>query len=299
VRFSDLSRLLRGRTDAEPRQGGGHGGYDDQPRVPAGHPDGGQWTRLSDIGSAPFASSGQDTSAAGWDGSFISGKRPDDLHAVRDTTNFPLVARPRVSSAEFAPWLLAYNWSAALDRAGQRQTIIEFTKDESGAFSFERYQQLTWEEGKDRCTALDSVDDLAKKAAHEVRAALRAIGLPEKQPQFGTAVHVEAAKLIKAKNPGVRTEVSFWNGQIELTEEEYNRLNGDPRASTARPFYGKKGSIRVDVFEKLEDGTICVYDIKTGNAQLSGARIRQIMQAVAKAYGPKAVSRIIITEVKV
>ena len=44
--------------------------------------------------------------------------------------------------------------------------------------------------------------------------------------------------------------------------------------------YGTKGAVRVDVIETLPDGTINVYDLKTGSAKLTPKRIAQIQKAV-------------------
>jgi hypothetical protein len=66
-------------------------------------------------------------------------------------------------------------------------------------------------------------------------------------------------------NPfGFRAEVSFIKGQQE-----------NP---------GKKGSIRVDVLEKRDDGVVCVYDIKTGWSGLTPARMLEIASNVHKNY---------------
>jgi hypothetical protein len=59
---------------------------------------------------------------------------------------------------------------------------------------------------------------------------------------------------------------------------------------------GQTGSIRVDVYEKVSDDLVCVYDIKTGRRGLSYARIQEIAAAVAEKYGKEA--RFIIIEIR-
>jgi hypothetical protein len=59
---------------------------------------------------------------------------------------------------------------------------------------------------------------------------------------------------------------------------------------------GEKGSIRVDVYEKVSDDLVCVYDIKTGRSGLSYKRIEEIAAAVAEKYGKEA--RFIIIEIR-
>jgi hypothetical protein len=60
--------------------------------------------------------------------------------------------------------------------------------------------------------------------------------------------------------------------------------------------YGAKDTIRVDVLERRDQATVCVYDIKTGRSGLSVPRMAEITTSVFKAYGP--VLRIIVTEVR-
>jgi len=60
--------------------------------------------------------------------------------------------------------------------------------------------------------------------------------------------------------------------------------------------YGAKGSIRVDVFERVGDGTVCVYEIKTGKEELAYTRMREIARRVLKRYPDT--TQIIVTEVR-
>lgn len=48
--------------------------------------------------------------------------------------------------------------------------------------------------------------------------------------------------------------------------------------------YGARGSVRVDIFENVGDGTVCVYDIKTGVSKLSPARMVEIASNVHSVY---------------
>lgn len=60
--------------------------------------------------------------------------------------------------------------------------------------------------------------------------------------------------------------------------------------------YGQRGSIRIDVLERVGNGVVCAYDIKTGDAKLTKARVAEIARNVGKNY-PEA-NRIIIIETK-
>jgi hypothetical protein len=48
--------------------------------------------------------------------------------------------------------------------------------------------------------------------------------------------------------------------------------------------YGKRDSVRVDVLENVGDGTVCVYDIKTGKSILTRPRMQEIANNVHSYY---------------
>ncbi|EJN04086.1 hypothetical protein PMI41_01723 [Phyllobacterium sp. YR531] len=48
--------------------------------------------------------------------------------------------------------------------------------------------------------------------------------------------------------------------------------------------YGLLGSLRLDVLEKVKDGVVCVYDLKTGKGGLTPARMLEIGQSVRKNF---------------
>ena len=95
---------------------------------------------------------------------------------------------------------------------------------------------------------------------------------------YGTAVHTRLKEAIRdLADPNLHAEISFL------------------KSATVR--YGKKGSIRIDVFDNTGgDDTGCVYAIKTGDEGLSGPRFAEIAKAV-RARWPET-RRIIIIEVR-
>jgi hypothetical protein len=60
--------------------------------------------------------------------------------------------------------------------------------------------------------------------------------------------------------------------------------------------YGEKGSIRVDVFENVGSGTVCVYDIKTGKTPLDRERMSEIASNIFARY--PTTRRIIVSEIR-
>ena len=83
------------------------------------------------------------------------------------------------------------------------------------------------------------------------------VGHPPSGSVYGTQVHSSFAKIVDS-----------WGDPDFSTEESY--LNG------RRVDYGTPGSIRVDVAQGPVDNPVVVYDLKTGNAALTAARVQQI-----------------------
>ena len=100
--------------------------------------------------------------------------------------------------------------------------------------------------------------------------------------QHGTAVHVRLANEINGfKNPEFVAEVFI----LKSAAEGYNAN------------YGERGTVRIDILERADPVTACVYDLKTGRAGLSLARSAEIAGEVYKNFAIKP-TRIIVTEVR-
>jgi hypothetical protein len=110
--------------------------------------------------------------------------------------------------------------------------------------------------------------------------------------QYGTRIHSMLKNEIdEMKDPNFRAEVSV----LKWVEEK--KQANEPLASTPGEVpYGTKGSIRIDVYERPNPMTVCVYDIKTGQSGLSPARFNEIRRSVVAVY--KDAHEIIITEVR-
>jgi hypothetical protein len=103
----------------------------------------------------------------------------------------------------------------------------------------------------------DLLGQLATKAATSVG--------PGSGPVYGTAVHTAFKAEIEALgNANLETEVSYLNGQVES--------------------YGTRGSIRADVVEGGKETPSAIYDLKTGGASLTQARISQILSQLPPGY---------------
>lgn len=133
----------------------------------------------------------------------------------------------------------------------------------------------------------DQVEDVCPRRAEVQRITDREVSTIRRQdypsPQaYGTAVHTRIQRAINGdgvipQDPDFRAEVS------------------EAKSREAR--YGTRGSTRIDVFENPGTGTVCAYDIKTGEkTRLGFVRMAELAGAASRLY-PGA-SRIIVTEVR-
>ena len=113
------------------------------------------------------------------------------------------------------------------------------------------------------CPRNREVQALADSVAAEVRVSGNYIGARD----FGNKVHVRIAKIVNdQRDPNFIAETSYDPiiGKIER--------------------YGAKGSIRLDLLEHSRPSTVCVYDHKTGNAELRAPRAIDIIDTVQKNF---------------
>ena len=101
--------------------------------------------------------------------------------------------------------------------------------------------------------------------------------------EYGTLVHKRLADEINGPSgrkepidPHFRAEVSLLKSKEEA--------------------YGQAGTIRVDVLERVDDRTVCVYDIKTGRRGLSIGRMNEIATNVNMRY--PGTGRIVVIEAR-
>jgi hypothetical protein len=146
---------------------------------------------------------------------------------------------------------------------------------------FERVLALSEKEVGEYCEKLEEVQKLTDKTMEHVRATK-----PNLSAQaFGTEVHIIIENTVEAlKDPNFRATISYLPN---LTKKPKDRDEEK---------YATRDSVRLDVMENVGDGTVCVYDIKTGRRGLSDLRMDVIARAVFT-YFPKA-RRIVVTEIR-
>ncbi|PRD50110.1 hypothetical protein [Phyllobacterium myrsinacearum] len=256
--------------------------YDpDQPREPAGTPEGGQWISVGGSAAA---------------GRFVQGNDPvlPEPTPYGNAAKFPLLRFPKtgllgglitafqfLNDPEFA-----YPLEEALDRYNSAVAVKDnntvpsitfrahaFDTGSSPQRVFATMKELERDEARKLCPKYTTVQTQTDIAAFT--AGPRST---HKSPAtYGTAVHTHLEHQIRAmEDPDLRAERSYMKYHDEMPDGSYER---------GKVTRGRSDSIRIDVLERTHRHLICVYDIKTGPTRLSLRRIKEISYAVAKNFG--------------
>jgi hypothetical protein len=245
-----------------------------QPRVPAGNPDGGQWTSQGErLGGGQIGDDGGGGAGDGADDS----ERPVQLAYLGPTV--------RVVQKGIEAGLALFAWLSA--RNGPDGAAIlafpaeDFRTGADPSSSLVHVGRLTKDELGRACPRIGEVQSLTDRAAASVRREDYSSAAT-----YGTAVHMRLRDDIRAlKDPDLVTEKSLLKTLQETGHTPEDRVR-----------YGQRGSIRIDVLENAGAGTVCVYDIKTGKRGLSRGRLTEIARSVYLHY-PSA-QRIVVTETR-
>lgn len=209
-----------------------------------------------------------------------SGPEPD---ATVQPAFAPLVAAPTIITGG----VILFGWMSPLNGIDGQQAVMGFNARDyhlgdstAGKFDLTYSGRITEEQAELACMRLPDVRELADRAAN-------AAGSPDLYPSrtvYGTDVHTRFARYINDLNDfRFRAERSFLKERIEgVNSQEVP--------------YGYPRSIRVDAYEYREDGTLCVYDLKTGKAGLPDRRADILASAIKLGFNP--VRRIIVMEVR-
>jgi hypothetical protein len=282
-----------------------------QPRVPKGHATGGQWTDGNDgqatileegdradrryrqdtiLQSPPRAEDGdaQDTRVRL---AFLRGglrppfrrNTPSDIARQKalELERQKALERARKEAAEAARekairhGLALFSALSALDTP-DRRAVIEFKahqygRDKENTLEFKKLGVLTREEFKKMCKYLDDVQGFVDEAADEAN---REPGLT---PQtYGTAVHKGLeAKIKDSRLDGLWAERSAVKSTAALPADIRKHIKQHGEAPRGYP-----ETVRTDGFEYLGQGTVCVYDAKTGEARFPPSRMRALVDAI-------------------
>jgi hypothetical protein len=320
-------------------------GFDpNQPRVPAGNSDGGQWTRMGGdaaryrevirdwTGMQPWAAVvnnyqndgsifqqavvnrdgstirsefSRESAADGWNEQhsvvlpgghavvFDNGLI-NEIHNGREaeaTVQQAYLAPPAphpltmalAAAATLYTWLSTGNGADGQAVLAYPATV--YHPDERNLLGRTWVGRLSENELSGVCPRLPQVQEFTDQAASSVNR------LSYSTPKtYGTAVHTLLRHDIEALgHPNLRAEVSLLKTLQETGE--MSRPLADQET-----YYGRRGSIRIDVLEYVGNGTVCVYDIKTGSTGLIPGRISEIARTVYLRF-PMAL-RIVVTEMR-
>lgn len=191
-----------------------------------------------------------------------------------------VLAEPSVKPAFAGPALLEktvelgltlYTWLSTRNSRDEKAVIAfsarEYVAGEAPQLALDYVGTLPRDGVEEACPRLGEVQWRTDEAVDTVR---RRGAIDLSPTQFGTAVHLSLKRQIDALvDPSFRAEVSV----LKTIDEAY----------------GAKDSIRVDVLEDTGDGTVCVYDIKTGKRGLGFARTAEIARMVGRALDASCV----------
>jgi hypothetical protein len=112
-----------------------------------------------------------------------------------------------------------------------------------------------WQSSLAAKTGATLADDLAAAATR----ARNTVG-PGSGGAYGTRVHTAFEAEVQGLNQGLSTEISYLNGQVVTR--------------------GTPGSVRLDVVNGPLNAPVSIFDLKTGSATLTPARIQQIQSHI-------------------
>ena len=286
-----------------------------QPRVPAGNSDGGQWTDGND-GEETISHEGDRTEGDYEQDTILQEGGGTDGDDAQDTLVHEARLRLRPAPRTVPPAVRnlerALSLYAALSAFNSRdkQAIIEFRareyqRSEPGSLQLVEARLLSRSEVKDMCEKSPDVQALTDKGAIERDdPSLTA-------SDYGTAVHKYVAQKVNRPldpesigpplDPRFRAEKSTLKIAAAVTAETMARLSRgeDPR-------HAALDTVRIDVYEDRGNGTVCIYDIKTGHSVLGPGRMSELAHSILtperideiKKKIRVPVIRIIVTEVR-
>jgi hypothetical protein len=311
--------------------------YRNQPRVPAGHREGGQWTDGKDrqLSKLRLAFSDLDPSVR---------TSPPQIPTPPQTPQIPSpplqprapnsLPQPRIPSQPPSRWWWGGAFSAAL-AALQRQrysdaTILNrydqlsdgnnsqrqaalflgrgFGRDRAtGQFGLVDAQWLTREQVDKICG--DGTDEGLKQVQAWVDEAVKKTE-PDRhnlsEGPYGTEIHTKVEHMVRG-NRKFRAEPSFIlredGGLTPLSPKARALLEergtfDDKGFLTPTADRGQKGSVRPDLDQPRGKDTVCIYDIKTGDWGLTPERMEEFVRAIEKADPEQEIKTIVVIQVR-
>lgn len=264
--------------------------YDpDQPREPAGVPQGGQWI------DAAGASAVLGAAAAG---THALGSQPA-MPALRNPANTPKLSSGNVRGiATLSAIVPRMRWNDDIGsqveeyneltaEVGDDARLVPiiasraqaYTKGKDDAKVWAAVAALSREEAAKYCPNFLRVQTMLNEAAREA-GPVSNFGSTTLR---GTAIH----SLLKQKvenigSPDLRAEISALKSLSGSLADRIYPSHNDPSRWAK---YAGKGTIRVDVYDRASEKLVCVYDAKTGKRDITVPRLGEIGRTVARYFG--------------
>jgi hypothetical protein len=264
-----------------------------QPRVPAGTGDGGQWTNTGGRSYAPIPDT--TPSRAGTPSAKPAPITSPKTPPVKAPPSGSWIggaarglARTIPGAAALAEIIDYLDWDTDVDGSITRYNrlvselspaseIVPVISMRARSYSREEDQtkvaigELTRDEVKKYCPRYLLVQDLLNQATLEADATG---AFPSKRDR-GTNIHYRVAQKVRAvDDPNLKAEMSLLKSGVAQAEAV-----NDPWVPHGRD------TIRIDVYDRASDKLVCVYDPKTGDKDITFSRLDEIGKTVALNFG--------------
>ncbi len=245
-------------------------GWDERHTVVTGAGDRIRFERSGDTQTIADANTGEVLARSTWG---ESGPEPE----ARLQPAFLGPAAPATIEAGAALYVWLSNRNGPDSTAVLSFRADEFKPGETPQATPEWVGTRTRDETNAACPRHEEVQSLTDDVADRVRRE----GNYWTAQQYGTRVHAQLASDVRGLgDPNLRAEVSLMKTAME----------------TGPAHYGQRDSIRIDVLENVGNGTVCVYDIKTGRSGLTAARSAELVGTVFSRY--PGTNRILLIETR-
>ncbi|MHC1549470.1 hypothetical protein [Phyllobacterium sp. K27] len=258
--------------------------YDpNQPRVPSGNSDGGQWTDGGAGGVDPITTGSTLGAASSQPSSWLQStvRQVNREIPLRSAVTNPVLR----SATTLLSFLKTPELEYPIDQAiaqfnaiaiDDDPTAIPIISSRARAFTNDDSDTKTWASVRKA-----DIGEVSKVCQHyftvqtQTDIAAFAAGSVSNYTDAGayrTRVHKILERQINSMfSPALQAEYVLWDALAEAP---------DNTAATR----GNKHTLELDVFEKVNDDLVCIYDIKTGKRNFTSKRMSQLSHAVAKKY---------------
>lgn len=264
--------------------------YDtDQPRVPPGHPDGGQWTNGSG-GIDPIvtgATLGDSVSQPG-NNSWI-GRTEQFARQIDREIPLPAIVRSNPiirSAASLLSFLKTPELEYPLAEALQQYNAIVATEDPYVVpFIAMRANQCAKDETKIWASVCEVDKDTVCKfcpshweiqiIANNIASTIGPMSSYRSPQNYGTQFHLRAANVVRGLGDPTLIAELYLMAPLEGAPASYYRNDVGTREA---------GSLGLDVYEEVGTDLTCIYDFKTGKTALDATRMGNFAYSSTKTF---------------